>query len=68
MNWIWLRRENFCRETLFLLILAQNNATWTHFVQVKSDDMHKNWKCRLHSDKEETVNHIIKECNKPAQK
>ena len=54
------------RETESLLIVAQNNAIRTNYVKTKIDKTQQNSKYRLWDDK--TINHIISECSKLAQK
>ena len=67
-TWTWLRKGNFKRETESLLIAAQNNAVKTNHIKVRIDKTQQNSKCRQCSDRDETVNHIISECSKLAQK
>ena len=67
-TWTWLRKGNFKRETEFLLIAAQNNAIRTHHIKGRKDKTQQNSKCKLCSDRDETINHIISECSKLAQK
>ena len=63
-----LRKGNFKRETESLLIAAQNNAVRTNHIKVRIDKMQQNSKCRICSDRDKTINHIISECSKLAQK
>ena len=67
-TWMWLRKGNLKRETDSLLIVAQNNAIRTNHIKVRIDKTLQNSKCRLCSDRDETINHIICECSKLAQK
>ena len=67
-TWTWLRRGNFKRETECLLIAAQNNAVRTNHIKAGIDKTQQNSKCRLCSDRDETINHIISECSKLALK
>ena len=64
----WLRKGNFKRETESLRIAAQNNAVITNHIKVRIDKTKQNSKCRLCGDRDETINHIISECSKLAQK
>ena len=64
----WLRKGNFIRETKYLLIVIQNNAIRTNQIKARIDKTQQNSKCRLCGDREETINHIISECSKLAQK
>ena len=67
-TWIWLRKENLERKTEFHLIAAPNNTIWINHVKAKIDKTQQNSKCRLHSNRDETFNHIISGCRKLAQK
>ena len=67
-TWTWLRKGNFKRETESLLIAAQNNAIRTKHIKARIDKTKKNSKCRLWGDRDETINHIISECSKLAQR
>ena len=67
-TWIWLRKGNFKRETESLLITAQDHAIRTNHIQVRIDKTQQNSKCRLCGDRDETINHIISECSKLAQR
>ena len=64
----WLRKGNLKRETESLQIAAQNNAVRTNHIKARIDKTQQNSKCRLCSDRDKTINHIISECSKLAQK
>ena len=67
-TWTWLSKGNFKRETEFLLMAAQNSAVRTNHINARIDKTQQNSKCRLCGDRHETINHIISECSKLAQK
>ena len=67
-TWTWLRKGNFKRETESLLIAAQNNAIRTNHIKAGIDKTQQNSKCRQYGDRAETINHMISECSKLAQK
>ena len=67
-TWTWLRKGKFKRETVSVLIVAQNNAIRTNQIKARIDKTQQNSKCRLCCDRDETINHIISECSKLAQK
>ena len=50
-----------------LLIAAQDNAIRTNHIKARIDKTQQNSKCRLYGDRDETINHIIRECSKLAQ-
>ena len=62
------RKGNLKRETESLLVAAQNNAIRTNHIKAKTDKTQQNRKCWLCSDRDETINHVINECSKLAQK
>ena len=67
-TWTWLRKGNLKRETESPLIAAQNNTIRTNHIKARIDKTQQNSKCRLYGDRNETINHIISECSKLAQK
>ena len=67
-TWTWQRKGNFKRETKSLLIAAQDSALRTNHIKARIDKTQQNSKCRLWGDRHETINHIISECSKLAQK
>ena len=67
-TWKWLRKGNFKRETESLLMAAQNSTIRTSHIKARIDKTQQNSKCRPCSDRDETINHIINECSKLAQK
>ena len=67
-TWHLLRKGNLKRETEALLIAAQDNAIRTNHIKARIDKTQQNSKCRLCGDRDETINHIISECSKLAQR
>ena len=67
-TWTWLSKGNLKRETESLLIAAQNNAIRTNHIKARIDKTQQNSNCSLCGDRDETINHIISECCKIAQK
>ena len=59
---------NFKRETESLLIVAQDNAVKTNHIKARIDKTQQNSKCRLCGERDKTINHIISECSKLAQR
>ena len=62
------KKGNLKRETESLLIASQDNAIRTNNIKARIDKMQQNSKCRLCGERDETINHIIRECSKLAQK
>ena len=56
------------RETESLLIAAQDSAIRTNHIKASIDKTQQNSKCRLCGDRDETIDHIIIECSKLAQR
>ena len=56
------------RETESFLIAAQNNDISTNYIKARIDKTQQSSKCELCGDRDETINHIISECSKLAQK
>ena len=67
-TWTWLRKGNLIRETEPLLIAVQVNAMRTNRIKARIDKTQQNSKCRLCSNRDETINHLISKCSKFAQK
>ena len=47
---------------------AQNSTIRNKHIKARIDKTLQNSKCRLCGDRDETINHIISECSKLAQK
>ena len=47
---------------------AQEQAIRTNNIKAKIDTTQENSKCRMYGKAEETVNHVLRECSKLAQK
>ena len=61
-------KRNLKKVTESLLIAAQNNAIRTNYIKARIDKTQQNSKCRLCCERDETINYIISECSKLAQK
>ena len=61
---MWLRKGYLKKETEYFLIAAQNTAIRTNHIKAKIDKTQQNSKCKSCGDRDETINHIISECNK----
>ena len=62
------RKGYFKRETESILMSAQNSAIRANHIKAHIDKTEQNRKCRLCSDRDETINHLISEYSKFAQK
>ena len=67
-TWTWLRKGNVKRESESLKIAGQNSAIRTNHIKATIDKTQQNSKCRLCHDRAETINLMISECSKLAQK
>ena len=66
--WEWTRKSDLKIGTEALIFAAQEQALRTNYVKFNIDKSVDSPLCRLCSEKGETINHIICECNKLAQK
>ena len=64
-TWTWLRKGNLKRETESHLIAVEDNAIRTNHSKARIDKTQQNSKC---GNRGETINHIMSECSKLAQK
>ena len=67
-RWQWLRNETLKRETESLIFAAQEQAIRTNVIKGKIGKLQEQTKCRMCSRTDETINHIVSECPKLAQK
>ena len=67
-SWEWLRKSGLKRETEGLLMAAQEQAIRTRNIRKVIDKEKISGKCRMCGAREETVAHIVSECDKLAQK
>ena len=68
-TWTWLEKKgNFKREIESLRIATQNDAIRTNHIKTRIDKTHQNSKCGLCGDRDESINNIISEYSKLAQK
>ena len=66
--WEWTRKSDLKIGTEALMFAAQEQALRTNYVKFNIDKSVDSPLCRLCGEKVETINHIISECNKLAQK
>ena len=64
----WLRKGNLKRYNKSLQITAQNNAKRTSNIKARTDMMQQSTRGRLCGDGGKTINHLISEKSKLAQK
>ena len=62
------KKGDFKRETKSHQMAAQNSAIRTNHIKGRIDKTQQNSKCRLCGDRDKTINQIISECSKWAQK
>ena len=68
-SWNWLRRGELKRETEETIVAAQDQALRTRYIKNKIERRHDiSPKCRLCGSADETINHLISECSKLAQR
>ena len=66
-RWQWLRNGTLKCETESLVFAAQEQAIRTNVIKGKINKSQEQIKCRMCSKADETINHIVSECPKPAQ-
>ena len=67
-EWHWIRDGSLKSGTEALICAAQEQALRTNYIKAKIDKTQQNSKCRMCFNSDETVNHILSECPKLAQK
>ena len=67
-QWMWLKDGTLKRETETLIMAAQEQAIRTNLIKAKIDKTQQESKCRMCGQVDESVNHILSECSKIAQK
>ena len=67
-RWMWLKGTGLKRETESLILAAQEQAIRTNVIKAKIDNTQEESKCRMCGKVDETVNHIVSECNMLAQR
>ena len=63
--WMWLKKGNLKRETESLIIAVQNSTIRINHIKARIDKMQQNSRCRLCTDRDKMINHIM---SKLAQK
>lgn len=67
-QWLWLKSTGLKRETESLIMAAQEQAIRTNSIKAKIDQSQQESKCRMCGKADETVNHLLSECSKMAQR
>ena len=67
-TWNWLKQGILKKETEGLILAAQDQALRTNVIKAKIDKSQEISLCRLCGKWDETVSHIVSECEKLAQK
>ena len=65
---MWLQQGHWKKETEGLLMAAQSQSPRTNAVKAKIGRSQNDSLCRMCQQKDETVNHLLSECPKLAQK
>ena len=67
-RWLWLSGTGIKRETESLIMAAQEQAIRTIVIDARIDRTQEESKCRMCGRADETINHLLSECSKMAQK
>ena len=67
-RWLWLSGTGIKRETESLIMAAQEQAIRMNVIKVRIERTQEQSKCRMCGRADETINHLLSECSKMAQK
>ena len=67
-NWDWVKDGTLKRTTESLVFAAQEQAIRTNYIKSKIDKTQDQSQCRMCGSADETINHVLSECPKLAQK
>ena len=67
-RWGWLRKRCLKRTTEFLILTAQKQAIRYNNMKSKIDKIQENTRCRMCGKAEASINPVLSECSKLAQK
>ena len=64
----WLQNGDLKRETEILIVAVQNQSIRTNLVKARIDKCQGDSLCRVYRKVDESIDHIVSGCSKPAQK
>ena len=67
-SWFWLKKGSLKRETESLIMAVQEQALATNLMKARIYQTQEDSKCRMCRKVDESINHIVSECPKLAQK
>ena len=67
-TWGWIRKGYLKKETELLIFAAQQQALRTNWIRKNIDGQEVSEKCRMCGERDESINHLIAESKKLAQK
>ncbi len=67
-RWQWLSGTGIKRETESPVMAAQEQAIRTNVIKARIDRTQEESKCRMCGRVDKTINHLLSECSKMAQK
>ena len=67
-SWNWLKNGYLKKETEGTILAAQDQALRTNWIKSNVDKENISSKCRMCGEREETIAHIVSECQKLAQR
>ena len=67
VSWNWIRTGELKKETEGLIFAAQDQALRTNAMKARIKNQNVSSKCRMCGSHDETVQHILCSCPKPAQ-
>ena len=66
-SWLWMKKGYLKKETVGLIIAAQDQSLETRWVKHYIDRTTDSLKCRMYGKMDENVNHLVSECNELTQ-
>ena len=67
-RWKWFKYSGIKKETETLILAAQEQVIRMNLIKAKIDKTQEDSKCRVCGKVDETINYLISECSKMAQK
>ena len=67
-SWTWLQKGELKKETEGMIMAAQSQSLRTNAIKARIDKSREDAKCRMCSEKDETIHHIVSGCSNLAQK
>ena len=67
-SWSWLKSGYLKKETEGMILAAQDQALRTNWIKSNIDKEDISSKCRMCGERDETIAHVVSECQKLAHR